>query len=227
MKNLLQSHYDSKTRTCTCTHKYEPPPCKNQENPNPDPTPETISKGDNKTIREPPDEETMSGLSYMSNISPWEILKAQTIFRLSKGRHMRDAKAAWRNMKHKVQNKPRTKRKLNTLTPIEDFQLDDLMQLVPDITKFRPSFRRFRNQPQKNTVLTQHGGLIADYPSPLEIFKRLENFARIYNYALFEPWCSLSFSTADKKTIRKCTEYWFTTWPFQTLINFDCNLTDN
>jgi hypothetical protein len=220
----LHSNFNPLSQSCTCSFIFSPPPCLITYNSSPamilprEELPFNKSDGLNfNTSLQPADPFIFTNL-----FTPWEAITTQLLYRLTKVPQTREAKDAWDKLHVTIANRPLRKTNLKSFMPLEDFNVDLLTPLLPLLSKHQPSYNQLRSARWKNHSWQENGGR-GKLPNPLDIYKRLETVAHLYNYAIFEPICSSYIYSADTQLIALCIEYWFTNWPYQPIPDYHCS----
>ena len=137
--------------------------------------------------------------------------------------HRSHATEAWERFQRQIKQRDLTNRKLDEVKTVEHSNIDELAKLMPLLGKHRPSFSQLKTEQWKNLNWTVNLARAQPLPRPLHIFQRLETLAVVYNYAIFEPICSVFVYTWDAKYLDICLEYWFTVWPTQSIPDYHCS----
>ena len=235
-QNLIsvESKFNANAGTCTCTYMFSPPPCaypsnyrannQSSDHRNNDALLDMIRPINTSTQSTVGSSTTepIDALRYTSRMTPWESIVAQTLFRLTKVHHRSHATEAWERFQRQIKQRDLTNRKLDEVTTVEHFNIDELAKLMPLLGKHRPSFSQLKTEQWKNRNWTVNLERAQPLPRPMHIYQRLETLAVVYNYAIFEPICSVFVFTWDAKLLDICLEYWFTAWPTQSIPDYHC-----
>ena len=222
--HILQSTFNHLTQSCTCSYTFSPPPCSISSAPISSPyshhtTPLPISlEGlhSNSSVK------SADPLTFTNILSPWEAIVAQLLHSLTKVPHGRAVKPVWNRLLRLLPNRQAREINLKSDIALEDFNIDLLTPLLSVLSKHQPSYTQLQSPRWSNRTWQTSDGQ-RKLPRPLEIYKRLETVAHLYNYAIFEPICSLYVYSADAELVSKCIEYWFTNWPYRPIPNYHCS----
>ena len=231
----VESKFNANAGTCTCTYMFSPPPCaypskyrannQSSDQRSNDASPDMIrpiNTSAQSTVGSSTTE-PIDALRYTSRMTPWESIVAQTLFRLTKVHHRSHATEAWERFQRQIEQRDLTNRKLDEVTTVEHFNIDELAKLMPLLGKHRPSFSQLKTKQWKNRNWTVNLERAQPLPRPMHIYQRLETLAVVYNYAIFEPICSVFVFTWDANLLDICLEYWFTAWPTQSIPDYHCS----
>ena len=114
--------------------------------------------------------EPIDALRYTSRMTPWESIVAQTLFRLTKVHHRSHATEAWERFQRQIKQRDLTNLKLDEVTTVEHFNIDELAKLMPLLGKHRPSFSQLKTEQRKNRNWTVNLERAQPLPRPMHIY---------------------------------------------------------
>ena len=222
--HILQSTFNQLTQSCTCSYIFSPPPCLISSAPisslhvsQTTPAPTSLEGLNRDSSVKPADPFILTNI-----FSPWEAVVTQLLHSLTKVPHGRAVKPVWNKLLRLLPNRQAREINLKSDIALEDFNIDSLTPLLSVLSKHQPSYTQLQSPRWSNRTWQESDGQ-RKLPRPLEIYKRLEIVAHLYNYAIFEPICSFYVYSADAELVSKCIEYWFTNWPYQPIPNYHCS----
>ena len=214
--NPSNFHSLQAVQTCSCTHLYAPPPCAATL------MAATSTNRHAETVRTSADSLTdwrnqSAHGDRPGNLTdnPWTVVMDQLANSLEKVRRLktRNLKKEWLISRARSDGR-------STVDMLPFMHTVD--EWFERVKSKRPSNRRLSRlrHLHNSSILTNQQ--IDTMPRPFDVIKHFETLGQLYIFAIFEQWCSFDFHRAPTKLLPLCIEYWFTSWPFQPLPDYDC-----